>query len=207
MRIALLDDHPVARRGLEQALTDLPDGIVALSTGSADELTGVLSAGDSEVDVVVLDLYLGGEQPSLELVRQVAAAHNVLVMSASGRPADVVGAVRAGAHGYLTKQCSLDVIVAAVTTVAAGGFALSPKLADILHAELARPNPTADLSPREQQTLEYISCGLTHAQAAARMGVKESTVDTYVERIRAKLQVGNKAELTAAWQRRGSGPP
>ena len=98
--------------------------------------------------------------------------------------------------------------VAAVETVAAGGFAMSSQLADILQAGFAVQPPTAppgpQLSAREEETLGLIARGLTHAQVAKRMGVSKATVDTYVERIRAKLQVGNKAELTrVALQRSG----
>jgi DNA-binding NarL/FixJ family response regulator len=104
-------------------------------------------------------------------------------------------------------------LVAAVHTVASGGFALSSQLADILQGELARVPAAAGaaagtpgLSPREEEALDLIARGLTHAQAASRMGVSRATVDTYVERIRAKLHVGNKAELArAAIERRPPG--
>ncbi|MCX5247139.1 LuxR C-terminal-related transcriptional regulator [Streptomyces sp. NBC_00201] len=100
-------------------------------------------------------------------------------------------------------------LVSAVRAVAARGFALSAHLADMLHTELsasaaaattetARGMAVAALSRREEQTLALIAQGFTHAQAAARMGVSVTTMNTYVERIRAKLQVGNKAELTRA---------
>ncbi|MEU7870001.1 LuxR C-terminal-related transcriptional regulator [Dactylosporangium sp. NPDC049140] len=73
------------------------------------------------------------------------------------------------------------------------------QLADLVRATLVEPAPAAGaLSPREQQTLDLIASGFTHAQVASRMGVRKATVDTYVERIRAKLQLGNKAELTRA---------
>ena len=104
-------------------------------------------------------------------------------------------------------------LVAAVRTVASGGFALSSQLADILQGELARVPAAAGttaatpaLSPREEEALDLVARGLTHAQAASRMGVSRATVDTYVERIRAKLHVGNKAELArAAIERRPPG--
>jgi DNA-binding NarL/FixJ family response regulator len=104
-------------------------------------------------------------------------------------------------------------LISAVRTVASGGFVLSSQLADILQGELAQPatigRAAADvpaLSPREEETLDLIARGLTHAQAASRMGVSRATVDTYIERIRAKLHVGNKAELArAAIERRPLG--
>jgi DNA-binding NarL/FixJ family response regulator len=211
--VAVVDDHPIARRGVDQILTESGRVSVIASCGSAGELTGALEdTGRAErPDVIVLDLYHDGGTPCLDAVARLTAGTKVLVMSASGSPADVVGAIRAGASGYVTKQSDPDVFVAAVETVAAGGFALSPRLADILHAELARPRtalpgPAAgavpQLSAREEEALALIASGFTHAQVATRMGVRKATVDTYIERVRTKLQVGNKAELTRAALRR-----
>jgi DNA-binding NarL/FixJ family response regulator len=207
IRVAVIDDHPIARRGVQQILTE--SGRISV-VGSCDSPSGLADAlpadGDRAPDVIVLDLFHDGT-PCLDAVAELSGTSRVLVMSASGRPADVVGAIRAGAAGYVTKQASPEVLVAAVETVAAGGFALSPRLADILHAELATggsPGSGAEpaLSAREEQVLGLIANGFTHAQVATRMSIHKSTVDTYVERIRAKLQVGNKAELTRAALRR-----
>jgi DNA-binding NarL/FixJ family response regulator len=161
--------------------------------------------------VVLLDLYLGSDEPCLPVISELRTAAKVLVISASGKPADVIGAIAAGASGYLSKLADAAMLVSAVRTVAAGGFALSAHLADIIRAELASGWPlatvcpgsgaaerVAELSPREEQALELIARGFTHSQAARRMGVSKGTLDTYVERVRAKLQVGNKAELTRA---------
>jgi DNA-binding NarL/FixJ family response regulator len=154
-------------------------------------------------DVTLLDLYLASDEPCLDSITALRAATRVLVVSASGRPADVLGAIKAGAAGYVTKDAQAETVVSTVRTVASGGFALSSHLADILQSELTRavdqPRERAErglLSPREDQALDLIAKGFTHAQAARRMGVTKATVDTYVERIRAKLQVGNKADLT-----------
>ncbi|MGW2514449.1 LuxR C-terminal-related transcriptional regulator [Streptomyces scopuliridis] len=205
--VAVVDDHPIARHGIAHILGALPDSSVTTtaSVGSLPELEEALAAGAAP-DVIVLDLYLDGGTPALDAVAALSVATRVLVMSASGLPADVLGAIKAGACGYVTKHCSAELFVAAVETVAAGGFSLSAELADILQAELTRrePGPGADvvvgprLSPREEETLSYVARGFTHAQIATRLGVRKTTVDTYVERIRAKLQVGNKAELTRA---------
>jgi DNA-binding NarL/FixJ family response regulator len=201
IRVAVIDDHPIARRGIEQMLASAGTCEVVASVATAAELAG-------PADVVIMDLYHDGDRPCLAAVAQVAAVSRVLVISASGHATDVVGAIEAGASGYVTKHAEAQMFVAAVETVAAGGFAMSSQLADILQAGFAfAPQATASgpqLSAREEETLALIAKGLTHAQVAKRMGVTKSTVDTYVERIRAKLQVGNKAELTrAALQRSG----
>jgi DNA-binding NarL/FixJ family response regulator len=219
IRVAVVDDHPIARRGIEQVLTEAGRVQVVASVGSPERLAEALAAVEpgGEPDVVVLDLYRDAEAPCLPVVAELSATTRVLVMSASGRREDVLGAVRAGAAGYVTKHADPEMFLAAVETVAAGGFALSPQLADILQAELSRVHRpatggarvagTQELSVREEEALGLIARGFTHAQVGKRMGVTKATVDTYVERIRAKLQVGNKAELTrAALDRLGRSP-
>jgi DNA-binding NarL/FixJ family response regulator len=187
IRLAIVDDHPVARWGVESVLRGRPDFEVVASVGSAQELGGI------EADVVILDLYLQGQGPSLGTVTRLSAAYRVLVMSASARRADVLAAVRAGAHGYLSKRADADSIVDALVRVGSGEFHLSSELADMVQAE---PTTPMRLSPREEQVLHYIAAGLTHAQAANRLGIRAPTVDTYVKRIRAKVGLGNKADLT-----------
>jgi DNA-binding NarL/FixJ family response regulator len=212
IQVAIVDDHPVARRGLQSILAEAGDIQVSAAVATPAELS-LAGLGEVRPDVIMLDLYLDGDEPCLDVIPTLRQDHKVLVVSASGRPADVLGALRAGACGYVTKLADPLMLVAAVHTVASGGFALSSQLADILRGELARVPAAAGtapgtpaLSPREEEALELIARGLTHAQAASRMGVSRATVDTYVERIRAKLHVGNKAELSrAAIERRPPG--
>jgi len=210
VRVAIVDDHPIARYGVKQVLARMDGLQVVASAASPSELADHMPGTDERPDVVILDLYYGGDAPCLEAIGQLGTAARVLVMSASGRPADVLGAIRAGAAGYITKQADGLMFAAAVEAVARGGFWLSAELADIVHAELSRPprqdpHPARprrltadDLSPREQETLTLIASGFTYSQVATRMGISKATVDTYIERIRGKLQVGNKAELIRA---------
>ena len=212
IQVAIVDDHPVARRGLQSILAEAGDIQVSAAVATPAELS-LPAGGPGRPDVIMLDLYHDGDEPCLDVIPKLRQDYKVLVVSASGRPADVLGAIRAGACGYVTKLADPPMLVAAVRTVASGGFALSSQLADILQGELARvpatPEAASDipvLSPREEEALDLIARGLTHAQAASRMGVSRATVDTYVERIRAKLHVGNKAELArAAIERRPPG--
>lgn len=219
--VAIVDDHPIARHGLQSILAEAGDMQVSAAVATPAEL-GRGDNGAGRPDVIILDLYYHDDGACLDVIPRLRQDGKVLIVSASCRPADVLGAIRAGACGYVTKLADPPMLIAAVRTVASGGFALSSQLADILQAELARvPAAAGDtvpardtaaaagrpaLSPREEEALDLIARGLTHAQAASRMGVSRATVDTYVERIRAKLHVGNKAELTqAAFERRPTG--
>jgi CheY-like chemotaxis protein len=104
--VAVVDDHPIARRGVGQVLVESGRISVVASCASPGEPTGLLAGTDDtpRLDLIVLDLYHDGERPCLEVVTRLTGAAKVLVMSASGRPDDVVGAIRAGASGYVTKQ-------------------------------------------------------------------------------------------------------
>jgi DNA-binding NarL/FixJ family response regulator len=214
IRVGIVDDHPVARHGVEHMLSTAPG--IQVEASVAD--TALLPPHD-QLDVVVHDLYLVEDGPAVDAVAALSPVVPVLVMSASRRPGDVLACVQAGARGYVTKDTSALLMLAAVTTVAAGGFALSPHLADALLADLAAltdssldpagsgteaEDPVVPLSPREEETLRWIARGQTHVQIARRMGISKATVDSHVERIRAKLHAGNKADLTrSALQRFG----
>jgi DNA-binding NarL/FixJ family response regulator len=193
LRLAIVDDHPIARYGVEQVFDSCNDVAVVCSAGSLAELAG--SAADP--DVIILDLYLGGPgRVATASIADLTRRCPVLVMSASALRADALAAIRAGAAGYLVKQATGDSFREAVATVAAGGFYLSPQLADLIDADRQLGRVRSALAPREEETLRYIAQGFTQAQAAARMGVSAATVDTYIKRIRGKLGVGNKADLT-----------
>ncbi len=150
------------------------------------------------LDIVLCDLYLGTDFPAVAEVRRLAAQTSVLMISAASRPADVLACIIAGASGYVTKDSDEEVLRAAVHVVAEGEFYLSPQLAGMVDAAAKGANASGGTSPltaREEEALGWIARGLTHQQTARRMGVQTSTVDTYVKRIRARLHLGNKAEL------------
>jgi DNA-binding NarL/FixJ family response regulator len=210
-RVAIVDDHPVARHGMVKFLEDVPGIVVVAEAAGIDGLPRV--DGRFDFTVLVLDLYLTDDQPVVKEIAELSDQVAILVMSASRNPIDVLAAVRMGAAGYITKHSSKEDFVAAVRAVGSGEFHLSPQLADLIEAAVGAPTRPPEqpvLSPREQLTLSLIARGFTHQQIATRMGITRATVNTYVARIRAKLQVGNKAELAVAamryveWRRRAS---
>jgi two-component system nitrate/nitrite response regulator NarL len=198
--IVIIDDHPIARRGLEAMAAAHAQLRVLASAGSVAQLSHAAVTGAAAPDVAVVDLYLdhGQDQPAVNAIIAMSARSGVLVMSAFAGRDQVMTALRAGARGYITKHASESSFIAAIECVASGGFYLSAALAYMLQDDLAQPShqPAPPLSPREAETLDYIARGLTHAQTAARMGISETTVNTHIERIRRKLGLGNKAELT-----------
>jgi DNA-binding NarL/FixJ family response regulator len=197
VRVVIVDDHPVSRLGLRSMLASVSDIEVVDAVADRAELSCRDAGG---VDVVICDPYPFGEAASLESVRELSEWAPVLVVSSSRFAADARAAMRAGARGYVTKQASDEVYVAAIRSVAAGLVFVSEHVADPLQVGTSPSEPVvgAALSKREREALCYIARGFTHQQAARRMGVSKATVDTYVARIRAKLRLGNKAELALA---------
>ncbi len=196
--VAVVDDHPVARWGIQYVFAERTDIRVVASVGSVEELEALDLHPDP--DVVMLDLYLGSDHPALAAISRLAGRSRILVVSVSGKRADVVAAIAAGADGYLTKQADNQAFVVGVQTVASGGFYLSSQLAGMLRADFRHDGGPrqrrAELTAREAEALRYIAQGFTHAQAATRMHVTETTINTYVKRVRQKLKAGNKADLT-----------
>ena len=200
LRLAVVDDHPVARLGITAILDGFDDLEITSAVSTPGELPRTAD-GKVDADLVLLDLYQADGRPALAVVTELSEQLPVLVVSASRAPADVLAAMQAGASGYLTKQAGEEAYAGAVRTVAAGGFYLSAQLADLIQAatmDQSTSRPQEALSPREQEALGYIARGFTHQQTATRMGVSKATVDTYIARIRTKLQLGNKAELALA---------
>jgi DNA-binding NarL/FixJ family response regulator len=194
IRVAIVDDHPVARCGMEHILDSSPGLEVAFAAASLDEF----GAHAGTPDVVILDMYLDHGRLSTAEIAAMTQICPALVVSASARQQDVLAAIRAGASGYLVKTSAVEAFAEAVRTVAAGGFYISSQLADLIDTSAAgdRDGQPICLAPREREALSLIAQGFTQSQAATRMRISPATIDTYIKRIRRKLGPGNKAELT-----------
>jgi DNA-binding NarL/FixJ family response regulator len=187
---AIVGDQPVSRAGLEKLVSDDPDLEVVATARSVEEL-------DQRCDVVILDLPLG-VLAAPDVIARVAQLGRPLICSSWDRPPTLIAAVRAGARGCITPHTEQATVREAVRAVAQDGFYLCPRLVRRFQEELSQPynEDPSGLAPREIETLRWIAMGYTHSQIARRMGLSQATVNTYAKRIRAKLNVSNKAELT-----------
>ncbi|AEW94682.1 MULTISPECIES: response regulator transcription factor [Streptomycetaceae] len=192
--IAIIEAQSLVRHGLERVLSADPRHVVVSAVTDRGEFQG---AGERP-DVILYGPPRDCAEEPRESVAELAGHGKVLVMHDFPGSFSVLDTIRAGALGCVTKEISVRELLVAVRTVGAGGYHVSPELAPRLHAELnrpARPEPRV-LARRELETLRWLADGLTHGQIARRMGLTEATVSTYVKRIRSKLDVGNKADLT-----------
>ncbi|GAA2746002.1 response regulator transcription factor [Kitasatospora cinereorecta] len=191
--VAVIEHQTLARFGMERVLSHSP----ALRVVATVAEVGDLPCENDELDAIVLGPCPQSEDLA-ETVRRLSRRANVVVVSDFTGPQRLIPTVRAGALGCLTKQVGDREFRQAVQTVAEGGFHVSPVLAPRLLGELndlGASDPRV-LAPRELETVRHLADGLTHGQIARRMGLTEATVSTHVKRIRSKLNVGNKADLT-----------
>jgi DNA-binding NarL/FixJ family response regulator len=194
LAVAIVAAQPVSRAGMEKLVSDDPHLSVVTAVASVDELVALPGA----YHIVFLDLPLRGLDATPDAIAKVAEIGRPLVCSSWERPPTLLATIRAGARGCITRHTEQTAVREALQIIAQGGFYLCSRLVDRFQAELAKPlyEDPSGLAPREVETLRWIALGFTHAQIATRMGLSHATVNTYAKRIRAKLNVSNKAELT-----------
>ena len=192
-RIAIVEYYDLVRRGLENLLSGSP--VLRVVTVAAEPQD--LSPAQPLPDVIVFGPSPEAEKILSQQISELTPFGRVLVISDFAGDQLVAGAIRTGAYGCITRHVDDGELMRAVTTVALGGLHVAPGLAPQLHSELqASASQPLVLARREAETLRLLAAGLTHSQIARRMNLTEATVSTYVKRIRTKLNVGNKADLT-----------
>ncbi|HEU5271148.1 MAG TPA: response regulator transcription factor, partial [Jatrophihabitans sp.] len=200
VRVMVVDDHPIWRRGLERDLAEAGFEVVACV---ADGESAVRLAPATRPDVVLMDLQLpgmSGVAATAELVR-IDPSIRVTMLSSSGEDADVLAAAKVGARGYLVKSAAPEELIDAVRRTAAGEAVFSPGLAALVLGEFRRMalQPDDDrvrLTDRETEVLRLVAKGLTARQVADRLVLSHRTVQNHVQNTLRKLQLHNRVELT-----------
>lgn len=206
IRVLLADDHPIVRAGLQAVLSAEPDIEVAGECGSGDE--AVRLAAELRPDLVLMDLRMPGLD-GFEATQRIVAAGSapVLVLTTYDEDSDVLGAVEAGAAGYLLKDTPRGELVSAVRGAAGGETVLAGRAAATLMTRVRFPR-SAVLTPREIEVLRCIARGLSNQQTAGELFISEATVKTHLLRVFAKLEVRDRtAAVTTAIARGILGPP
>ena len=198
-QVVIIEYQNLARHGMERILTGCGQLSILDSFSSPEEYW---TARRHDTTANRPDVILYGPPPQSEdtacAVQSLAGEANLLVVSDFAGPQRLLNVIRAGALGCVSKQVGDQELTQAVRTIALGGLHVSPGLALRFHGELRDHGGIEPklLAPREMETVRWLADGLTHGQIARRMGLTEATVSTYVKRIRSKLNVGNKADLT-----------
>lgn len=199
-RVVLVDDHALFRAGVRGELGDAVD--IVGEAGSVAEAVPLILELDPEV--VLLDVHLpdGGGEAVIAGVAPDRPGVKFLALSVSDAAEDVIGVIRAGARGYVTKTISSEELTGAVERVAIGDAVFSPRLAGfVLDAfrEGTRIGDDAELdvlTPREREVLQLIARGYRYKEIAARLHLSVKTVESHVSSVLRKLQLSSRHELT-----------
>jgi DNA-binding NarL/FixJ family response regulator len=209
LRVVLVDDHRLFRAGVRSELAG-PDSridVVGEAETVAEAVAAVLAL---QPDVVLLDVHMpdGGGRAVLAGVGAGAPSTRFLALSVSDAAEDVIGVIRAGARGYVTKSISAVELADAVRRVAEGDAVFSPRLAGfVLDAFSAAPTVPDDAPPaesadldrltaRERDVLRLIARGYTYKEVAAELYISVKTVESHVSSVLRKLQLSNRRELS-----------
>jgi DNA-binding NarL/FixJ family response regulator len=199
--VVIVDDHAMFRSGVRAEIGHRLD--VVGEAGDVDAAVAVIQ--QTTPDVVLLDIHLPGGG-GVEVIRRIGhrlPETRFLALSVSDAAEDVIGAIRAGARGYVTKTITGDELVAAVGRVAGGDAVFSPRLAGfVLDAfagtvEVAQVDEELDrLSEREREVMRLIARGYSYREVAGELFISVKTVESHVSSVLRKLQLSSRHELS-----------
>lgn len=203
LSVVIVDDHAMFRTGVRAELEKDPRTVVV---GEAEDVdTAVPAVLEHRPDVVLLDVHMPGGGGA-EVIRRVAVTApevRFLALSVSDAAEDVIGVIRAGARGYVTKTISGEDLVDALHRVASGDAVFSPRLAGfVLDAfagtiEVAQVDEDLDrLTEREREVMRLIARGYAYKEVAKALFISVKTVETHVSSVLRKLQLSSRHELT-----------
>lgn len=191
IRIVIADDHPVVRAGL-RALLDAEDDIVVVGEAATPDAATAM-AEELAPELVLMDLQFGQETTGADATRRIRsldAPPYVLVLTNYDSDGDILGAVEAGASGYLLKDAPPEELVAAVRAAASGQSALAPAIAGRLMARMRAPQ--VSLSAREIEVLRLVADGASNGEVARRLHISEATVKSHLVHVFSKLGVASR---------------
>ena len=199
--VVIVDDHAMFRSGVRTEI-----GAKTRLVGEADDVDSAVAVIlQTQPDVVLLDVHLpgGGGVEVLRRVHEKNAEQKFLALSVSDAAEDVIGVIRGGARGYVTKSINGDELIDAIRRVAEGDAVFSPRLAGfVLDAfsgaiDIASVDEDLDrLSVREREVLRLIARGYAYKEVAKELFISIKTVETHVSSVLRKLQLSNRHQLT-----------
>lgn len=203
IRVLVVDDHALFRRGLQMVLEQEPD--IEIVAECADGLEAITKAGDLLPDVVLMDVRMPrrGGIDACTAMKDVAPSARIVMLTISDEEHDLYEAIKAGASGYLLKEISIDEVASAVRAVHGGQSLISPSMASKLLDEFAsmlkqsgerQQVPAPRLTEREMEVLRLVAKGLNNRDIAKQLFISENTVKNHVRNILEKLQLHSRME-------------
>jgi DNA-binding NarL/FixJ family response regulator len=202
IRVVIAEDHEMVRAGLEELLGNAADIEVVGTAGDGEEAVEVVK--EAEPDVVLCDLSMPRLDGPAATRRMLEARPEtrVVILTAFSERTRILGAIDAGAVGYLLKDAPPDELFGAVRAAAKGESPLAPKAAEAILSERAEQR-AADLSDREREVLVALAAGLPNKLIARRLEISEKTVKTHLTRIYERIGVTDRTQAVLWAQRNG----
>jgi DNA-binding NarL/FixJ family response regulator len=204
IRVLLVDDHAVVRRGMRDFLA-LHDDLEVVGE-AADGNAAIQAAADLQPDVVVMDLLMPGLD-GIDATARIKAAHpdmEIVAITSFVEEARIVAALEAGASGFLLKDAEADELAAAIRAAAAGEVHLDPAVAGVVARRMrigaaggtgrSKADGLGTLTPRERDVLGGVARGLSNRAIADELGITERTARTHVSNILAKLGLSSRTQ-------------
>ena len=209
IRVLLADDHEIVRLGLRAVLESADDIEVIGEVATAEAAIAAAQAGG--IDVILMDLRFGpgvegtrlatGADATAEIKRTMEKPPHVLVVTNYDTDADILGAIEAGALGYLLKDAPPEELLAAVRSAAEGDSTLSPTVANRLMTRVRTPRTS--LTPRELEVLKLVAAGSSNREIGRALLLSEATVKSHLVHIYDKLGVRSRTSAVAAARKQG----
>jgi DNA-binding NarL/FixJ family response regulator len=197
IRLIVADDHAIFRQGLKSILRFQPEVEVVAEVGRSTDLESVLAS--TPCDVLLLDLQM--ERWMTDDIARLARSATVVVLTASERNADALGAIRMGARAVVQKRFAVETLMEAIRAAMAGLVWMPPEL----QAELAAQQGPAEneLTSREREIVRFVAMGLRNAEVAAKLAITEATVKKHLNNIFQKLNIRDRVEVALYAMRAG----
>ncbi|MDT9592789.1 response regulator transcription factor [Nocardioides zeae] len=205
VRVVVVDDHSMFRAGVRSELASAGAASVEVVAEAADVDEAVRAVQTARPDVVLLDVHLpgGGGGEVIRRTHRTVPGTRFLALSVSDAAEDVIGTIRSGARGYVTKTISAVELVDAISRVADGDAVFSPRLAGFVLDAFAGAIQVAEvdsdldrLSEREREVMRLIARGYAYKEVAKELFISVKTVETHMSSVLRKLQLSSRHELT-----------
>lgn len=209
IRVLLADDHEIVRLGLRAVLEEAEDIMVVGEVATAEGAIAMAQAGG--IDVILMDLRFGagvegtrvttGAQATAQIIASMTTPPKVLMVTNYDTDADILGAIEAGAVGYLLKDAPPEELVAAVRSTARGDATMSPVVRERL--ETRSRTPRSSLTPRELEVLQLVASGASNKEIGTELMLSEATVKSHLVHIYDKLGVRSRTSAVASAREQG----
>ncbi len=203
IRVLVVDDHALFRRGLQMVLEQEPD--IEVVGEASDGSEAVVQAADTLPDIVLMDVRMPkrGGIDACTAIHETVPSAKIIMLTISDEEADLYDAIKAGAMGYLLKEISIEEVASAIRAVHGGQSLISPSMASKLLTEFAsmikrsddrQQVPTPRLTDREMEVLKLVARGLNNRDIAKELFISENTVKNHIRNILEKLQLHSRME-------------